>query len=266
MSREVTIVTPENVSVTYQLSGIGSRFLALVLDMILQAIASAALILVAFFAVMRMAINWVQVEKAVRAQSGWVFAGMMIGLFLIAWGYFIFFETIWNGQTPGKRLLRLRVVREGGQPIDLACAATRNLMRYLDFLPAFYTVGLISIFLSPRYKRLGDYAAGTIVVKERSPRLVQITPRTEPRHAPSSASAFGAISIDALSPGDLAAIRRFAERREKLPLEAQEQIARTLAAPIMARLGLAPPPDPNFSHADFLEALYALDRERQSFR
>ena len=266
MSREVTIVTPENVSVTYQLSGIGSRFLALALDTILQFLASVALILVAMYIALRMTINWVQVEEAVRAKSTWVFAGMMIGVFLIAWGYFIFFETIWNGQTPGKRLVRLRVVREGGQPVDLACAATRNLMRYLDFLPALYTVGLISIFFSPRYKRLGDYAAGTIVVKERSPHLVRIKSRTEPRHGVSSASALGVVSIDALSPSDLAAVRRFAERREELPLETQEQVARTLAAPIMAKLGLAPPPDPNFSHADFLEALYALDRERQSFR
>ena len=264
MSREVTIVTPENVSVTYQLSGIGSRFLALALDTVMQFVASVAVILVASFLALRMTVNWAQMARAVQAQSTWVFAGMIIGVFLIAWGYFIFFETIWNGQTPGKRLVRLRVVREGGQPVDLACAATRNLMRYLDFLPALYTVGLISIFFSPRYKRLGDYAAGTIVVKERSPHLVQIKPRTEPRHGASSA--IGAVSIDALSPGDLAAIRRFAQRREELPLETQEQVARTLTAPIMAKLGLASPPDTSFSHADFLEALYALDRERQSFR
>ena len=265
MSREVTIITPENVSVTYQLSGIGSRFLALGVDTILQQVAAIALLLVGIFLFMRLAINPAPLEKIIRSQSGWVIAGMVFGIFLISWGYFIFFETVWNGQTPGKRLVRLRVVREGGQPIDFTCAAIRNLMRYLDFLPAMYTVGLISIFFSPKYKRLGDYAAGTLVVRERSPRLVEIESRRQANRRPAPTSAIENLLIDMLSPDDMAVVRRFAERRDELPLEAQEQVARNLAEPIMDKMGLTPPQDAGFSYADFLEGLYALDRERRKF-
>jgi uncharacterized RDD family membrane protein YckC len=235
-------------------------------DTILQATAAVAILLVGLLLILRLEINVAPLEKIIRSQSGWVFAGMIAGIFLVSWGYFIFFETIWNGQTPGKRLVRLRVVREGGQPVDFACAAIRNLMRYLDNLPIFYGVGLVCIFLSPRYKRLGDYAAGTMVVKERSPHLIEIGTRREADKQAVAPTSFAGFSIDALSAEDLAAVRRFAERRADLPLEAQEQLARKLAEPIIAKIGLTLPQSADFSYADFLESVYALDRQRQSFR
>ncbi len=92
--------------------------------------------------------------------------------FLIFAGYFILFEWLWNGQTPGKRLLKLRVIREDGRPITLWEAMARNLLRIFDAIPGFvlpvYSIGLISIFLSRRDQRIGDMFAGTVVVRERT--------------------------------------------------------------------------------------------------
>src|SRR5438045_2929261 len=97
---------------------------------------------------------------------------MIISLFLIFAGYFILFEWLWNGQTPGKRWLKLRVIRDDGRPLTLWKAIARNLLRIADAAPRFvlpvYSVGLIVIFLSGRDQRLGDMFAGTVVVRERA--------------------------------------------------------------------------------------------------
>ena len=94
---------------------------------------------------------------------------MIISLFLIFAGYFILFEWLWNGQTPGKRWLKLRVIRDDGRPLTLWEAIARNLLRIADAAPGFvlpvYSVGLIVIFLSGRDQRLGDMFAGTVVVR-----------------------------------------------------------------------------------------------------
>lgn len=248
------------------MSGIGSRFLAIAFDTLLQALAAVILVVIGFLVGTAVVESTKPIESAFEAQSGWTIAAIIFGVFLIVWGYFMFFETIWNGQTPGKKLVGIRVVREGGQPVDFVCAAARNLMRYLDFMPGMYTVGLISIFVSPRYKRLGDYAAGTIVVKERRPQLVEIRRPAATEEKPVRASLFELHSISGLSPEDLAAVRRFVERRADLPLNVQEEVAEKIAAPIMARLAIVPPADAAFSYGDFLQAIYALDREQQSFR
>src|SRR4029079_4673215 len=87
--------------------------------------------------------------------------------FAILWGYYIAFELLWNGQSPGKRAIGLRVVREGGRPITFVGSAVRNLIRIVDFLPALYGIGVVVMFVDRRSRRLGDLAGGTLVVKER---------------------------------------------------------------------------------------------------
>ena len=89
-------------------------------------------------------------------------------VFAIGWGYFIFFELIWNGQTPGKRAVGIRVLTVRGEPVTLVHSLVRNLLRLIDALPSAYMVGIISILVTSRSQRLGDLAAGTIVVRERS--------------------------------------------------------------------------------------------------
>ncbi|GIV94214.1 MAG: hypothetical protein KatS3mg056_2923 [Chloroflexus sp.] len=98
-----------------------------------------------------------------------ILALLAILAFVVNWGYFVFFEWIWNGQTPGKRLLRLRVLREGGRPVDIGAIVVRNLMRAIDFLPLLYGIGLVTMFVDRYHRRLGDLTAGTVVVHEAMP-------------------------------------------------------------------------------------------------
>ncbi|MCX8053655.1 MAG: RDD family protein, partial [Armatimonadetes bacterium] len=157
MPRHTRVTTPENVTIIYELAGLGSRGGAALVDLALQGIMIAAATLVRYLLVVRYG-KW--------PGATWPNALLGIVIFLIIYGYYVYFEFVWNGQTPGKRLFRLRTVREGGIPVDLACAALRNLVRIVDFLPLMYGLGAIVILASSTNKRLGDYAAGTIVVKE----------------------------------------------------------------------------------------------------
>ena len=109
-----------------------------------------------------------------------------LAVFLVTAGYFMLFEILWSGQTPGKRLVGVRVIRENGYPIRPIDAVIRNLVRVVDWLPGIYGVGVLTMLLNKRSKRLGDFASGTIVVREgsRGPggvRLVSDASNNEPR-------------------------------------------------------------------------------------
>ena len=97
----------------------------------------------------------------------WLAAILIFGFFVLFYGYFILFEAIWNGQTPGKRLTRIRVIKDSGQPITAIDAVARNVLRIIDQLPAGYGIGVLCAWISPQSKRLGDYVAGTVVIHEK---------------------------------------------------------------------------------------------------
>lgn len=158
----LNIDTPENVIFDYEVAGIGSRFLAAMVDSVLIAI---GMVIVNFTGLLLMTILGLN-----EATVGPSIILALLGLvsFLVFWGYYIFFEIIWNGQSPGKRWLRLRVLRIDGMPIAAREAVIRNLARIIDFLPVFYGIGLITMFVNRQDRRLGDFAAGTLVVHEES--------------------------------------------------------------------------------------------------
>ena len=106
-------------------------------------------------------------SRGANQESVWTTALLVLAAFLVQFGYFAYFESVWNGQTPGKRYLRLRVIRRGGQAIGAYEAVTRNLLRIVDSIPGIYAVGILCALLSSESKRLGDYVAGTVVVHER---------------------------------------------------------------------------------------------------
>ena len=162
------IDTPENVAFGYEVAGIGSRFLAALVDtlliVILQVIVNVTLLLlVAAFLDFRL-------DDLNGLPSGWAWVAAAFGLvaFAFLWGYYIFFELLWNGQSPGKRMVGLRVLRANGAPITLAESLIRNLVRLIDFLPMYYGVGVVTMFIDSKSRRLGDLAAGTLVVRERA--------------------------------------------------------------------------------------------------
>lgn len=152
------IDTPENVAFDYEVVGIGTRFMAGLIDSLLIALALMVVNLASFL----LTVNWLNLA------GSWVAALAGLFSFAISWGYYLFFESYWNGQTPGKRRLHIRVVRRDGAPITLIESLVRNLVRIVDFLPFGYGVGIITMFVHPHSCRLGDLAAGTLVVREQS--------------------------------------------------------------------------------------------------
>jgi uncharacterized RDD family membrane protein YckC len=161
------VETPERVDLAYDVAGLGSRALAGLIDTIIQigVLLGVAIVGCAGLAIVLGGLG----EAFGDGESGLLTALAVIVVlnFIVLWGYYIFFELVWHGQTPGKRQVGLRVVKEGGYPIGFSESAIRNVVRLVDFLPYFYGVGGLVMFIDRRGRRLGDFAAGTVVVKER---------------------------------------------------------------------------------------------------
>lgn len=167
------IETPERVPIAFALASIGNRFLAVAIDHFIQYFT----IFVVAWAMLSLTnvgnpFQESGAEAVFTEMPKWALAILLIVVFLLFSGYFIFFEWLMNGQTPGKRLLKLRVIREDGRPITLWEAIARNILRIFDALPGgaipIYSIGLISIFQSRRDQRIGDLFAGTVVIRERT--------------------------------------------------------------------------------------------------
>jgi len=253
---DTEITSPERVTLSYDLAGPGSRFAALAIDHVIQGLL--------IFLVLVVATGTVYVDVAVylpgRARAMgfalWVWAVLVLVTFAILWGYFVFFEVVWNGQTPGKRTFGLRVMRAGGYPVDVVASGVRNLVRYADFMPWGYSVGLVTMFVSSQWQRLGDYAAGTIVVRDRRP---EAPSALRPEAGPAREAALGA--IEHVSEGEYGVVREFLRRRGELDARSREDLARRIADPLAERLevGLGAGPE---VRERFLEALAAAWRER----
>lgn len=160
----MSIDTPENVAFGYKVAGIGSRFLAALVDTFLILVLQIIVIFTLLFAARLLAPDMLGFDSPAFV---WLAAILGLAAFAFLWGYYILFEMIWNGQSPGKRWVGIRVLKTDGTPITLAESVIRNLVRLIDFLPAYYGVGVVTMFISEQSRRLGDLAAGTIVVYDR---------------------------------------------------------------------------------------------------
>lgn len=174
IANEETLIieTPERVPLEFALASIGNRFLAVAVDHFIQYL---SIILIVWFFLTLAGSGFDQLSdepsRLLSDAPKWTIAIMILIVFVVFAAYFILFEWLWNGQTPGKRLLKLRVIREDGRPITLWEAVARNLLRICDAVPGFvlpvYSIGLIAVFLSDRDQRVGDMFAGTVVIRER---------------------------------------------------------------------------------------------------
>lgn len=164
-NRETTVVTPEHVQLRFQTAGIGSRAAAQLMDTGILLLVNITCVIVFSIVVFGSDTQaWGDVEDL-------AIAILLFALFLINTGYFFILEAFWSGQTLGKRWMKLRVIRENGQPITFLTAAIRNLFRIIDVLPSGYFVGALVCFFHPQDKRIGDLVAGTIVVAEGDPSI-----------------------------------------------------------------------------------------------
>jgi uncharacterized RDD family membrane protein YckC len=241
----ISVATPEGVTLEATLAGVGSRLAAGVIDQLLRwLLLMAVLILTAVLG-----------DSALgETGSGLAVAGLLVMLFLVQFAYDVLFETLGSGRTPGKRWTGLRVVKLGGAPVGFLASALRNLVRIVDALPGFYLVGILTVLFTKNNQRLGDLAAGTVVIRERK----QVTALPQVRTAP-PADDTALYDVSAISADELATIRRFLDRRSSLATDARDRLAMEIAT----RLGpkVAGPPR-RWDPEEFLEYVVAAKAAR----
>lgn len=245
------IQTPENVAFGYQVAGIGSRFLASLLDTLI-----IILLQIAVFVALLLILGALNINLLDGGLASWIYAVFGLIAFLFYWGYYIFFEMTWNGQTPGKRWTGLRVLRADGTPITLSESLIRNLARIVDILPAAYGVGIITMFIDRQSRRLGDIAAGTLVVHDRAPISIQELSVKRDIHLRPWAlanSSLDGFPIERLTNDELNLIENFLQRRDQLTH--RDQLAVQILNTLYSRLGLTPPTMNRFEAEDTLAAI-----------
>ena len=272
---QLSIRTPELVAIEFPLAGIGSRFVALLIDYLIQIAAAFILILIfVLFVSATAGSRPVHSSIAGSPNSGkWAIAIAIAIPFLFQWGYFTLFEAFWRGQTPGKRIMRIRVIQQTGRPVGVFESLGRNLTRIIDMLPTFYIIGVIVMFLTRRQQRLGDLVAGTLVVHERDIEAplesmggsrTFTAPSFTPAATPPRESKLPADAIALLTLADLQTIESYMARRLDVPIETRARLADKLAENMSRKMNLEIPPA--MSKETFLEETAFTLRSMQHLR
>ncbi|MDT4965888.1 MAG: hypothetical protein QOJ64_625 [Acidobacteriota bacterium] len=266
ITNEETLIieTPERVPLHFALASIGNRFLACAFDHALQTTAFAILYYVFMEVAGALALG------GAGGASKWVLALFGIVAFVIWVSYFIIFEWLWNGQTPGKRWLKLRVIREDGRPITFWEAMTRNLLRIVDLIwPPFYSIGLICVFISGRDQRVGDLVAATVVVREReaeAPSFNQVfdSPVSDSALRRSFRPVPFTADLGSLGEREIEVVETFLRRRWDLPDQSRMWLAWRVATPILYKLRPGYELS-TFTYEGFLEELLHRYRDKNRF-
>jgi uncharacterized RDD family membrane protein YckC len=252
MQSLISIQTPEKIVFTYEIAEIGTRIAAFVVDMLVQSLLWILLLLLFFLT------NEISFSSSSEFSYPYVFASfVLIIMFIFRWFYFVFFETVMAGQTPGKKAMRIRVIRNNGESLDLATIITRNFLRSIDGLPIIPMVGGFVALLNSKRMRLGDIAANTLVVKEMYYKLG--LPDFEVKFSNSESGKTKLLLDTKLNENELYIIRRFLNEKSKLSLEKQNTIANQLALDVLKKLKI------NTTFEDpqnFLEQVYLLHAEK----
>jgi uncharacterized RDD family membrane protein YckC len=258
-SDTLQIDTPENVTFDYDVAGIGSRFLSALVDtllmLLLQVIVYGTLYLIG-----------VQMGGLFSDSAPfWLVAILSLVAFVFFWGYYIFFEILWNGQTPGKRWVGLRVIRLDGTPVTAAEVVIRNLVRLIDLLPTAYGVGVVTMFVNDKSRRLGDLAAGTVVVHDRAVHtLDELGGQRHPVLGMLTASVPlpEGFPLERLKNHDIEVMEGFLTRRSQLPNH--KQLALQIMNSLYTRLNLPIPFPWPYPPEDLLVSIYAAVKGRSS--
>jgi uncharacterized RDD family membrane protein YckC len=237
----IQIATPEGVDLELTLAGLGSRFVAELLDVLIQVV----LIVV--------------IALGLSTLGGYGEAMVFVVIFAVLFLYHPFFELAAGGRTPGKRWTGLRVVMEGGGAIGLRASVIRNVIRLLDFLPTAYVVGSIAILVSARNQRVGDLAADTIVVRERRATATKDATAAWTAAPVAAVPAAETWDVSGITAGELAAVRSFLQRRHELTLDARNHLAGELAGRLAPKVAGV---QPGVEGERFLETLAAAKAAR----
>jgi len=249
---KLTIDTPEQIAIEFPLAGIGSRFLAIMFDILVQFLGYVVLALIAALAFGG------ELKRVWPSAWNWSSAIFILVVFCLYWGYYAFFETIWQGQTPGKRHAGIRVIKDTGRSITAFEAIARNLVRVVDQFPGFYAVGCVTMFLNKKSKRLGDFVAGTVVVHEKKAEAAEPFFNLQP------GAQLPVYPVSKLSNDDLVLIETFLGRRLDLAPEVRSSTAKRIAEHIAQKLELQA--QPQSDNEDFLETVAKEYRDSIRYR
>jgi uncharacterized RDD family membrane protein YckC len=220
---KLTIQTPEQVALELPLAGIGSRSIAALIDSIFQVIVIVLIYL-----------TYRGLKLAFPVNSLFPVIGEAIAIilfFIVFWGYFMLFEIWWNGQTPGKRIVGIRVIKDSGRPVTAAESIGRNLVRIIDFIP-LYGTGLICMILNQRNKRLGDYVAGTLLIHDKP--VGRISPIWNPDRVSTTTDSQAA----KIPPEMLVLIETYLNRRDSLEAAVRRKTAKQIVSMIKDKTGI----------------------------
>ena len=254
-------------------AGIGSRFIAILIDYLIWVAGMIVLSVIA-------ALVLPSIHAFSKISENWAAAIFIFLFFLLYWGYFTLFEAFWDGRTPGKRVAKIRVIQRSGRAIGIFESMTRNFIRIFDQFPMIYGVGVICVFCTKQHQRLGDLAAGTLVVREQesdapawgdagsrtftaemfSEEAAKIAPQAEPHHQVNLPTT----EIAKLTTSDLEVLEGFFARRLDMSLETRGVLAERIAKALCAKSGLTIPD--GVSAETFLEATARQLREVVRFR
>ncbi len=251
--------TPESVELEFTLAGIGNRAYALLIDYTFLLVIFIIYLLLTFIFSQLLAEFINVLTSNVDNVKVWLIAvALLIGFFTDV-GYFAFFETLWQGQTPGKRFVKIRVIRDEGRPVRLQQAILRSLLRPFDDI---LFIGAFLIAFSKREKRLGDWLAGTIVIQEEKPissAIIFISPEARVLASQLKIEA----DLSRLSPEDFAVIREYLQRRDGMLTQAKHELSRKLAYQVKNIIALEDVPE-GITANIFLEAVYLAYQQRFS--
>jgi len=236
--QHLEVETPEHVVIDYEIAGLGSRGLSTIIDTTIVVLLMAATIYV-----------MIKVRQATDISLTWL---LPLVQFALVWGYFAFFEGFRDGQTPGKKWMGIRVIRDTGHPLTVREAAARNLLRLVDFMPPPYLLGILFVAFHPRGKRIGDLVAGTVVVRDR------------PAEAPVPAAEEDLPAVAGapqLTDEEYRVLREFVGRAPQLPGEARTRLATQLAVRLADRYPTRPA-----NHVAFLTQAFRDETARRRGR
>ncbi|MBN1972258.1 MAG: RDD family protein [Sedimentisphaerales bacterium] len=228
------IETPENVELERRLAGIGSRFLAGFLDHLL-------ILVIYLFIFIPFFVAGISVSDTGFSDTSeiWLSAILILIAFAVFWGYFVFFEMLTNGQSPGKKYVKIRVVQMEGGGITFSSIAIRNLLRIVDFIVLYALAGIV-MFITRKGQRLGDLAAGTVVISEELPNYSSRYDQKRKVLDNESVTAF-ALEATGLKPEEYRLLHNYWLRRNELNLQARQQLLPQIMRPIFNRIGQAMP-------------------------
>ncbi|NEP86183.1 MAG: RDD family protein [Okeania sp. SIO2C2] len=253
---QISLQTPESVELDFNLAGVGNRAYALLIDYIIWSLILLFVLMFGIFFSIQFLDIWKTFGGNNKQASLWISSILLLILFIIYVGYFVIFETIWQGQTPGKRYVKIRVIRDDGRPVRLQQTTLRALFRPVDDT---LFIGMLLILFSKKEKRLGDWMAGTIVIQEiKAVADIISTSQTAKKLAK---YLLEEADISQLLPEDFAVIREYLQRSKLMTKQAKIELSKKLASQAKEIIGLTQTPQ-KVSATEFLEAVYLAYQQK----